>query len=71
MLRQQEADAVGNGQSVADTVCAVDRAGNKNVEMWDKMQAATRDAFIGRGADDSKPAGQRGENQDAKRQQER
>ena len=47
-------DAVGDGQGTADAVCTACRARAQEHEMWEQMQAATRDAFIGRSAGGAK-----------------
>ena len=54
MLRQQEAMQSEIAKALQTPFAPLTELARKNVEMWDQMQAATRDAFGGRGSDDSK-----------------
>jgi polyhydroxyalkanoate synthesis repressor PhaR len=56
MLRQQEAMQSEIAKALQTPFAPLTELARKNVEMWDQMQAATRDAFSGRGSDDSKAA---------------
>jgi polyhydroxyalkanoate synthesis repressor PhaR len=58
MLRQQEAMQLEMAKALQTPFAPLAELARKNVEMWDQMQSATRDAFIGRGADGSKAASQ-------------
>src|SRR6202161_2114698 len=56
MLRQQEAMQSEMAKALQTPLAPLTELARKNVEMWDQMQAATRDAFSGRSADSSKTA---------------
>src|ERR1700676_2153752 len=56
MLRQQEAMHLEIAKALQTPLAPLTELARKNVEMWDQMQAATRDAFSGRSADSSKTA---------------
>lgn len=56
MLRQQEAMHLEMAKALQTPLAPLTELARKNVEMWDQMQAATRDAFGGRSADGSKTA---------------
>ncbi len=54
MVRQQEAMHLEMAKALQTPFAPLTELARKNVEMWDQMQAATRDAFSGRSADGSK-----------------
>jgi polyhydroxyalkanoate synthesis repressor PhaR len=56
MVRQQEAMHLEIAKALQTPLAPLTELARKNVEMWDQMQAATRDAFSGRTADSSKTA---------------
>ncbi len=56
MLRQQEAMHLEIAKALQTPLAPLTELARKNVEMWDQMQAATRDAFSGRSPDSSKTA---------------
>ena len=56
MLRQQEAMHLEIAKALQTPLAPLTELARKNVEMWDQMQAATRDAFSGRSADSPKTA---------------
>jgi polyhydroxyalkanoate synthesis repressor PhaR len=56
MLRQQEAMHLEIAKALQTPLAPLTELARKNMEMWDQMQAATRDAFSGRSADGSKTA---------------
>jgi polyhydroxyalkanoate synthesis repressor PhaR len=56
MLRQQEAVQVEMAKALQTPFAPLTELARKNVEMWDQMQAATREAFMGRAAADPKAA---------------
>jgi polyhydroxyalkanoate synthesis repressor PhaR len=58
MLRQQEAMHLEIAKALQTPLAPLTELARKNVEMWDQMQAATRDAFSGRSAEGSKTANQ-------------
>jgi hypothetical protein len=51
MLRQQEAVQAEMAKALQTPFAPLTELARKNVEMWEQMQSATRDAFTGRGAD--------------------
>ena len=56
MLRQQEAMHSEIAKALQTPLAPLTELARKNVEMWDQMQAATREAFSGRSSDSSKAA---------------
>jgi polyhydroxyalkanoate synthesis repressor PhaR len=56
MVGQQEAMHLEIAKALQTPLAPLTELARKNVEMWDKMQAATRDAFSSRSADSSKTA---------------
>jgi polyhydroxyalkanoate synthesis repressor PhaR len=56
MLRQQEAMHLEMAKALQTPLAPLTELARKNMEMWDQMQSATRDAFSGRSADGSKTA---------------
>src|SRR6266851_6212698 len=56
MLRQQEAMHLEIAKALQTPLAPLTELARKNVEMWNQMQAATRDAFSGRSPDSSKTA---------------
>src|ERR1700682_1366246 len=56
MLRQQEAMHSEIAKALQTPLGPLTELARKNVEMWDQMQAATRDAFGARSSDSSKVA---------------
>jgi polyhydroxyalkanoate synthesis repressor PhaR len=56
MVRQQEAMHLEIAKALQTPLAPLTELARKNVEMWDQMQAATRDALSGRSADSSKTA---------------
>jgi len=56
MLRQQEAMHLEIAKALQTPFTPLTELARKNVEMWDQMQVATRDAFSGRSPDSSKTA---------------
>jgi polyhydroxyalkanoate synthesis repressor PhaR len=56
MLRQQEAMHLEIAKALQTPLGPLTELARKNVEMWDQMQVATRDAFSGRSPDGSKAA---------------
>jgi polyhydroxyalkanoate synthesis repressor PhaR len=56
MLRQQEAMQSEIAKALQTPFAPLTELARKNVEMWDQVQAATRDVFGGRGSDDSNAA---------------
>jgi polyhydroxyalkanoate synthesis repressor PhaR len=56
MLRQQEAMHLEIAKALQTPLAPLTELARKNVEMWDQMQVATRDAFSGRSPDGSKTA---------------
>jgi polyhydroxyalkanoate synthesis repressor PhaR len=56
MLQQQEAVQAQMAKALQTPFAPLAELARKNAEMWGQVQAATRDAFAGRGADDSKSA---------------
>lgn len=56
MLQQQEAVQAQMAKALQTPFAPLAELARKNAEMWGQVQAATRDAFAGRGADDSKGA---------------
>src|SRR6266478_7259675 len=56
MLRQQEAMQSEMTKALRTPFAPLTELARKNVEMWEQMQAATRDAFSGRSPDSSKTA---------------
>jgi polyhydroxyalkanoate synthesis repressor PhaR len=56
MVRQQEAMHLEIAKALQTPLAPLTELARKNVEMWDQMQAATRDAFSGRSADSSETA---------------
>lgn len=56
MVRQQEAMHLEIAKALQTPLAPLTELARKNVEMWDQMQAATRDAFSGRSAEGSKTA---------------
>src|ERR1700680_4722504 len=56
MLRQQEAMHSEIAKALQTPLAPLTELARKNVEIWDQMQAATRDAFGGRSSDGSKAA---------------
>src|ERR1700723_2569932 len=54
MLRQQEAMHLEMAKALQTPLAPLTELARKNVEMWDQMQAATRDAFSGRSSGASK-----------------
>ena len=56
MLQQQEAVQAQMAKALETPFAPLAELARKNAEMWGQMQAATRDAFGGRSADDSKSA---------------
>jgi polyhydroxyalkanoate synthesis repressor PhaR len=56
MLRQQEAMHLEIAKALQTPLAPLTELARKNVEMWDQMQAATRDAFSGQSPDSSKTA---------------
>src|ERR1700720_484599 len=56
MLRQQEAMHLEIAKALQTPLAPLTELARKNVEMWDQMQAATREAFSGKSSDDSKAA---------------
>ena len=55
MLRQQEAMQSEMAKALQTPFAPLAELTRKNVEMWEQMQAATRNAFKGEGGDASKP----------------
>lgn len=51
MLRQQEAVQSEMAKALQTPFAPLTELARKNVEMWEQMQSATRDALTGRGAD--------------------
>jgi polyhydroxyalkanoate synthesis repressor PhaR len=56
MLQQQEAVQAQMAKALETPFAPLAELARKNAEMWGQVQAATRDAFAGRSADDSKGA---------------
>ncbi len=56
MLQQQEAVHVEMAKAMQTPFAPLTELARKNVEMWNQMQAATRDAFSGRNSGSSKTA---------------
>jgi polyhydroxyalkanoate synthesis regulator protein len=56
MLRQQEAMQSEMAKALQTPFAPLAELTRKNVEMWEQMQAATRDAFKGEGGETPKPA---------------
>jgi polyhydroxyalkanoate synthesis repressor PhaR len=56
MVRQQEAMHLEIAKALQTPLAPLTELARKNAEMWDQMQAATRDAFSGRSAESSKTA---------------
>jgi polyhydroxyalkanoate synthesis regulator protein len=56
MLRQQEAMQMEMAKALQTPFTPLTELARKNVEMWNQMQAATRDAFMGRSAASPKTA---------------
>src|ERR1039457_7693350 len=54
MLRQQETMQSEMAKALQTPFAPLTELARKNMELWEQMQAATRDAFIRRGADASK-----------------
>ena len=59
MLRQQEAMQSEMAKALQTPFAPLAELTRKNMEAWEQMQAATRNAFKGEGGEPSKPA-QRG-----------
>ena len=58
MLRQQETMQSEMAKALQTPLAPLTELARKNMEVWEQMQAASRDAFTGRGADTSKGADQ-------------
>src|ERR1700688_2119719 len=58
MLRQQEAMQSEMAKALQTPFAPLTELARKNMEAWEQVQAASRDAFTGRGADTSKGADQ-------------
>ena len=58
MLQQQEAMHSELAKALQTPLVPLTELARKNMEMWDQMQAATRDAFSGKSPDSSKTANQ-------------
>ena len=58
MLRQQETMQSEMAKALQTPFAPLTELARKNMEVWEQMQAASRDAFTGRGADTSKGADQ-------------
>ncbi len=56
MLRQQESMQAEMVKALQTPFAPLNDLARTNMELWEKMQAATREAFMGRGQDD-KPSG--------------
>jgi len=56
MLQQQEAMHSELAKALQTPLVPLTELARKNMEMWDQMQAATREAFSGKSSDDSKAA---------------
>lgn len=56
MLRQQEAMHLEIAKALQTPLAPLTELARKNVEMWDQIQVATRDAFSGRSPESSKTA---------------
>ena len=54
MLQQQEAVQAQMAKALQTPFAPLAELARKNAEMWGQVQVATRDAFAGRSADDSK-----------------
>jgi polyhydroxyalkanoate synthesis repressor PhaR len=54
MLRQQEAVQQEMAKALQTPFAPLTDLARKNVELWDQMQAATREAFMGRAAGETK-----------------
>jgi polyhydroxyalkanoate synthesis repressor PhaR len=58
MLRQQETMQSEMAKALQTPFAPLSELARKNMELWEQVQAASRDAFTGRGADPSKAADQ-------------
>ena len=56
MLRQQETMQSEMAKALQTPFAPLTELARKNAELWDQMQAATRQAFTGRGAENAKAA---------------
>ena len=56
MLRQQETMQSEMAKALQTPFAPLTELARKNMELWDQMQAATREAFTGRSADTAKAA---------------
>jgi polyhydroxyalkanoate synthesis regulator protein len=56
MLRQQEAMQSEMAKALQAPFAPLTELARKNMEVWEQMQAATRNAFVGPGADTSNAA---------------
>jgi polyhydroxyalkanoate synthesis repressor PhaR len=62
MLRQQEAMQSEMAKALQTPFAPLTELARKNMEMWEQMQAATRNAFVGPGADASNAASRDADN---------
>ena len=62
MLRQQETMQSEMAKALQTPFAPLTELARRNMELWDQLQAATREAFTGRAADTAKAAHQDGSN---------
>jgi polyhydroxyalkanoate synthesis repressor PhaR len=67
MVRQQESMQSEMAKVLQTPVAPLTELARKNLELWEQMQAATRDAFMGRPEASSTPTGKASEQDEAER----